>query len=132
MKPLWAVKAAYYANGEGACWDLFDALQFSFFSTNKNIELDEVIYENVKKIGIKFEEWKDFYLSDQVKEAVEADLKRAETYGLHGVPALVINGDTVVNGAVSLAQIKQVIEKVNQKNNTVLSTKDACETDGSR
>lgn len=132
MKPLWAVKAAYYVNGEDAYWDLFDALQFSFFSKNMNIELDEVIYENVKNSGINFEKWKEYYLSAQVKEAVQEDFKLAENYGLHGVPALVINGESIVNGAVSLDQIKNAIEKTNHKNRTILSTEAACETDGSR
>lgn len=132
MHPLWAAKAAYYVGGEEAYWDLFDALQFSFFSQNKNIELEEVIFENVVEAGIDLAKWKKYYLSDTVKEAVEADLQLAQKYGLHSVPSLVINQERIVSGAVSLDQLKKVVSAVAELTEIDFSSDAACENDGSK
>lgn len=120
MKPLWAAKAAYHIGGDEAYWDLFDALQMSFFSINQNIALNEVIYDNVKQIGLNFEKWNEYFASDKAKEEVEIDFQIAEKYGLRSVPALVINGESILRGAVSLDQIKNAVENANHKTNTLL------------
>ncbi len=111
MKPLWACKAASSVAGNSGYWDLFDALQDALFVKNKNIELDDIIFESVKRVGLDFAQWQELFKSEKVKLAVEADFKMAERYGLKGVPALVINEKTVVGGAVPLEHIKQLVEQ---------------------
>lgn len=130
MNPLWACKAAYFIAHDAGYWDLFDALQESLFTKNKNIELNEVIFDNVKLVGLDFNRWQKYFNADEVKLSVEADFKLAKKYGLQGVPALIINDNVIIKGAVSLVQIKQAIETMKNNNNTLLSTNGACEIDG--
>lgn len=113
IKPLKACKAAKYIGGEDAYWDLFDALQTEFFVNNRNIELDEIIFENVKKIGLDFEKWKTNFNSNEVERDVELDFELVEKYGLKSVPALVINEKYIINGATSVDYVKKVIEGLN-------------------
>lgn len=112
MKPLWACKAAYYVGGENAYWDMFDALQESFFTKNKDIESDDVIHNNVKSISIDFDKWLEYFHSDQVKSAVESDFALAEKYSIDVVPTLIINDKYKVSGAVSLEEVQKAIESI--------------------
>lgn len=130
MVGLWACKAAYFVNGNVGYWDLFDALQTSLFVQNKNIELIEVIFDNVKLVGLDFDKWQEFFNSETVKSEVEAEFELARKYGLHGVPALVINGDSIVSGAASLEKIFKAVENEHNKVNSLLSSDETCGLDG--
>lgn len=112
MKPLWVCKAAKYVGGEDAYWDLFDALQSSLFTKNKNIELDEVIFDNVNLIGLDFNKWKEYFLSEQVKLDVESDFELVKKHNIRGVPTLIINEKDIITGAVSLEEVKNTIENI--------------------
>lgn len=130
MKPLWACKAALFVAGENAYWDVFDALQAGFFVENKNIELESVIFEKVKQLKIDFEQWKSYFYAEEVKIAVQEDFALAEAYKLNGVPALVINEDVILTGAVSLEEIKRVIAEVAKKREVTISQPEMCGLDG--
>lgn len=130
MKPLWACKAAGFTAGNEGYWDLFDALQAAFFMNHKNIELDKVIFDQVKLVNLDFNQWLEYFNSDEVKLSVEEDFKIAEQYGLQAIPALVINGSTIINGAVSLNQIKQTFEAIKNDKSTTLSANGACGLNG--
>lgn len=130
MKPLWACKAAGFVAGDEGYWDLFDALQASFFMNHKNIELNEVIFDNVKLVGLDFNRWQQYFCADEVKTSVEEDFTLATNYGLQGVPALIINDNIIIKGAVSLAQIKQTIETIKNDGSTIMSTNGTCGING--
>lgn len=115
MKPLRAAKAALYVGGEAAYWDVFDALQAALFIQNQNIELDEVIRTAVKTTDVNFDEWQQHFASDETQQAVEADLARADEYGLRGVPALVINRQQVISGALPTEQLRQMLEDLSRQ-----------------
>lgn len=115
MKPLRAAKAALYVGGEAAYWDVFDALQAALFTQNQNIELDEVIRTAVKTTDVNFDEWQQHFASDETQQAVEADLARADEYGLRGVPALVINRQQVISGALPTGQLRQMLEDLSRQ-----------------
>ncbi|MGE5309972.1 MAG: DsbA family oxidoreductase [Sphaerimonospora mesophila] len=115
MKPLRAAKAALYVGGEAAYWDVFDALQAALFIQNQNIELDEVIRTAVKTTDVNFDEWQQLFASDETQQAVEADLARADEYGLRGVPALVINRQQVISGALPTEQLRQMLEDLSRQ-----------------
>lgn len=117
MKPLWAAKAAYYVGGDAAYWDMFDALQESLFTQNKDIESDDVIFENVKAIGLDFDKWQAYYNSDKVKLAVESDFALVQKYGIQSVPALIVNDKYIISGAVPLNELKTAIENIKQEEN---------------
>ncbi len=115
MKPLRAAKAALSVGGEAAYWDVFDALQAALFIQNQNIELDEVIRTAVKTTDVNFDEWQQHFASDKTRQAVEADLARADEYGLRGVPALVINRQQVISGALPTGQLRQMLEDLSRQ-----------------
>lgn len=130
MKPLKACKAAYYVGGEAAYWDMFDALQESLFTKNKDIESEEVITDNVKSIGLDFDKWLEYYHSDEVKLAVESDFALAEKYAIQSVPALIVNKKYLVSGAISLEELKNAIENIKNKDNIITTDSESCSIDG--
>ena len=121
IQPLRAVKAAEAVGGNDIAWDAFDALQNALFIGNKNIEELEVIKEALSKINIDLEKWEIAYNSPRSLEEVNKDLALASTYGVSGVPFLVIDGKYGLSGAQPLAQIEKLIDKIinDENSNTV-------------
>lgn len=112
MKGLRACKAAYFIGGDVLYWDLFDALQNALFVQNLNIEEDAVMENCVENVGINVEEWRQYFLRDDTKKAVEEDLKAASNYGIYGAPCLVINGKQKISGAQPLSTVIEAIRNV--------------------
>ena len=110
VKGLLACKAAYFAGGNSAYWDLFDALQDALFVRTRNIGDQGVIDDLVRQSGIDFAAWQKHYGDPKTKEAVEGDLLLVEQYGVTSVPHLVINGKHHVRGALPLARIIRAID----------------------
>ena len=105
MKPLRAAKAAAFVGGDACYWDVFDALQKGLFTDHKNIEEEAVIFDLVRGCDLDFELWKQYYISEEVQEAVLADLQLAKQYGIHSVPSLVIDGTYLISGAQPITQL---------------------------
>ncbi len=112
IPPLRAVKAAEQIGGNDIAWDAFDALQNALFVENKNIEELEVIKEALSKTNIDLVKWEIAYDSSESLEEVHKDLDLARSYGISGVPFLVINGRYGLNGAQPLAKIEEMIDKI--------------------
>ena len=112
MKGLLACKAAFFTSGEGAYWDLFDALQNAFFVQNRDIGDQDVIDDIVREAGLGFDKWQHHYRDSKTMEAVEGDLRLVEQYGITSVPTLVINGKHRVQGALPLSRIRSSIMKL--------------------
>ncbi|NLD23732.1 DsbA family protein [Aminobacterium sp. EBM-42] len=115
MKGLVACKAAYFVAGDAGYWDLFDALQNALFVENRNIEEKEIITDCVRKSGIDFAAWEQYYNNQETKDAVERDFLLVKKYNIQGVPALVINGNQQISGAQPLSKIIQVIEGITKE-----------------
>lgn len=114
---LRAVKAAEKVGGNHIAWDAFDSLQNALFVDNKNVEELEVIKEALSKINIDFEKWEIAYNSSESLKEVQNDLELARTYGISGVPFLVINEKYGLNGAQPLAKIEEMIDKIIREEN---------------
>jgi predicted DsbA family dithiol-disulfide isomerase len=114
MKGLLACKAAYFTGGEGAYWDVFDALQTAFFVHSRNIGDQAVIDEIIRETQLDFVKWQRHYQDSKTMEAVEGDLLLAEQYGITVVPTLIIGGKHRVAGALPLARIISSIEKAKE------------------
>lgn len=110
-KPLLAAKAAGLVGGEGMYWDAFDAIQHKLFVENENIAEDEVLEQAIRPTSIPLEVWREKYHSAETEEAVKEDLRLARRYGIHGVPALVINGRYLVSGAQGEEAILRALEQ---------------------
>lgn len=126
MKGLLAGKAAYFVAGDAGYWDVFDALQNALFVQNWNIEENTVIEDCVKKSGIDFESWEQYYNNEETRDAVEKDFLLVKQYNIQGVPALVINGNQHISGAQPLSKIIQVIEGITKENEQPTSDGASC------
>lgn len=114
MKGLLACKAASFTGGEGAYWDVFDALQNAFFVQSRNIGDQDVIKEIIRETGLDFGKWQDHYQDPKTMEAVEKDLQLVEHYDITSVPTLIINGKHRVVGALPLPRVISSIQKVRE------------------
>lgn len=112
IPPLRAVKAAEQVGGTDIAWDAFDALQNALFVGNTNIEDLEVIKDALSKTSIDLEKWEIAYNSPESLEEVNEDLDLARSYGISGVPFLVVDGKHGLNGAQPLAKIEEMIDKI--------------------
>lgn len=112
MKPLQACKAAGYMGGQSAYWEVFDALQKALFTENKDINEDSIILEKVQSTGLDLEEWKTLFHSKEIAEAVEADFKLGDAYGIYVVPTLVINGKEKLQGAIPIEDIRKTLKNL--------------------
>lgn len=120
MPALTAAKAAKLVADEEGYWMVFDALQQALFVENRNIEDTSVIEEVVKNTSINYVKWHTLFHNKQTVQAVEEDFKLAESYQLHGVPALIINGKYLISGAQPLAAIQEAIETIKEKETPTL------------
>ena len=111
INPLLACKAAHVLEGEQGYWKLFDALQSALFVKNPNIELVDCIEASVVICGLDLDAWRIAFQHSDTLHRLQIDFDRAHQYQLNSVPALVINQNIRVNGAVSLAQIEAAIAK---------------------
>jgi predicted DsbA family dithiol-disulfide isomerase len=111
---LKAAKAAGLIGGDPMYWDVFDRIQHKLFVENKNIEEIAVLEEAVKETNISFADWKAQFDNDDTEKAVFADLQLAQTYGVKGVPALVINQKYAIAGAQSQEEIEKTLARISQ------------------
>lgn len=111
---LLAAKAAGIIGGDDIYWDVFDKLQSKLFVENKNIEDMAVLEEAVKETGISFEDWKAQFEKEETEEAVLADLRLAQAYGVNSAPTLVINEKYAITGAQPQAVIEKTLAKISE------------------
>lgn len=110
MPGLVACKAAAFAGGEGAYWDVFDALQHALFVQNRNIGDQEILAAIVQETNIDFAKWNAHYGDPKTLQAVEKDLLLVQRHGVNVVPYLLINGKQSVRGAQPIKRILQAID----------------------
>ncbi len=107
-----AAKAAGMIAGESMYWDVFDRIQHKLFVENRNIEDPLVLEEAVKETSICLADWKRQLEKTETERAVLADLQLAREYGVHSVPALVIDRKYYVSGALPEEDIEQVLARI--------------------
>lgn len=120
MNGLLAAKAAGVVGGEASYWDMFDALQTGLFVDSQNIDDIAVIESIVKNSSIDFEKWQQAFINPETLALVEDDFRLANAYQLSGVPALIVNGKYLINGAQPMAQIIQAIETIKEKETPII------------
>ncbi|WP_086313878.1 hypothetical protein A5821_001422 [Enterococcus sp. 7F3_DIV0205] len=120
MNGLLAAKAAGVVGGEASYWDMFDALQTGLFVYSQNIDDIAVIESIVKNSSIDFEKWQQAFINPETLALVEDDFRLANAYQLSGVPALIVNGKYLINGAQPMDQIIQAIETIKEKETPII------------
>ena len=112
---LRAVKAAEQIGGNDLAWDAFDTLQNALFVQNKNVEEIEVIKEALSSTNIDLGKWEAAYEDSRSLVEVHKDLGLARSYGISGVPFLVINGKYGLNGAQPLEKIEEMLDEIKRE-----------------
>ena len=103
-----AAEAARCAGDQGKFWEYRAAM---FEATQINRKLHD---ETAESIGLDKEKFDSCLDSDTYSQAVANDLKEAESLGLNGTPAFLING-VLLSGAQPFEAFEQVIERELEK-----------------
>ncbi|WP_120513557.1 DsbA family oxidoreductase [Photobacterium salinisoli] len=101
-------KAAELLGDSDTHWDYFDEIQRLHLKVNDNIGDRDVIIAAAGNIGLDTAAFTKALDSDEVRQAVEADLKRAREFNLRSIPSLIINGEHVVTDTLTNEQIDQL------------------------
>lgn len=118
---LIAAKAAGFLDDQAAYWEVFDALQHALFVENLDISDIEVIEKVIENTTLDFTDWKKKFESKEAAEAVLNDLEFVKQNGINSVPALIIEGKYLINGAQPQSVIEKSIEEIAKKENLQLT-----------
>jgi protein-disulfide isomerase len=100
-----AAIAAVAAAEQGKFWQMHDKL----FANQQALGADD-LEKYAKEIGLDMAKYKAAINNPKTKEAVEADKKMGETFGVGGTPAFFINGHSF-SGAYPLDSFKTAIDE---------------------
>ena len=112
MPALKASKAAALQGNEK--WRRFHlAIMKAFYTEGRNISCEQVLWEIAKDTGLAVEELKQKMEDPKWAHLVYEETREAQqVYGIHAIPAVVVEDRYLVEGAVPLARYQQVIEEV--------------------
>jgi predicted DsbA family dithiol-disulfide isomerase len=100
-----AHRASIAADKQGKFWEMHDLL----FENNKaRTEADFVGF--AEKIGLDVDKFKKDWADAGTAEAVQADMKVCQGYGVRGVPGFLING-RLMSGAQPWPRFKEVLDE---------------------
>lgn len=112
---LRACKAAKALGGEASYEALFDALQEAIFLEGLNLTEQEVLEEQVLKVGLDLEEWREAFQRETTLQDVIVDVKIAKSYGIRTSPTLIINGEYLLMGAVSEDDLEATLDDISSQ-----------------
>ena len=107
-------KKGNYENTEKIINLLYDA----YFTKNLLISDEKVLIELGTKAGCTKEEIIKLLEGDECTKEVRQDEEDGYKEGVHGVPYFIIGGKEVINGAVPKEEMKEVLLKVLNENNS--------------
>lgn len=131
MPGLLAAKAGGVVADQTGYWEIFDALQTALFVNSRNLDDLAVIESVVKETTIDFEQWQHAFHDPATLALVEDDFRLANAYQLSGVPALIVNGKYLINGAQPKDQIIQALQTIKEKESPVIEIIETNSSDGS-
>ncbi len=99
-----AAIACRCAGEQDKYWQMFDKLLNSTSLDNNTIE------KYAQELGIDLKTFKECLDKQNIKDAVENDIKDGDKFGVTGTPSFFINGRFVV-GAQPLEEFKRIIEE---------------------
>ena len=112
MPGLLACKAAEMQGGMPVHWDMFDRVQQAHAVEARNIVDLAVLKDCAVEIGLDVARWEVDFASPAAKQAVEADLREAEQWGVNAVPTLIFNQRWILPGAVPESTLRQIVENL--------------------
>jgi protein-disulfide isomerase len=102
-------KALLAAQKQGGYEKLRDAIMAAPPQTTK-----EMIQDAARKLGLDWKRLEHDMNDPAIQARIDANIKLAQTIGVDGTPALVIDG-TLIPGAVEMAELTTAITKARKK-----------------
>ncbi len=92
-----------------------EALFYAYFTEGKNLEDDSILADIAKKCGINFTEFTEISESQELDQAVNADVYMAQQVGARGVPFFVFDDAYAISGAHGAETFLNVLKTVELK-----------------
>jgi putative protein-disulfide isomerase len=112
LPPLLGCEAARQQGGDAAYWDYFDEIQKLHLTECRNIVDAEVLADCGTRVGLDSNLLMAAIADPAIQTLVEQDMARAHVFGLRGVPALVLDGQLVAQGALSWTELASNTQQV--------------------
>jgi putative protein-disulfide isomerase len=112
MPGLKACKAAEFMGGQQAHWDMFDRIQRAHAVEARNIADLEVLRQCALEVGLDAEEWERLWSSQEVEQAVWADIRSADLLGVRAVPTVIFQNRWRLEGAVRIDVYRRIIDRL--------------------
>ena len=111
MPGLRACKAAEFQGGQEVHWDYFDRLQKAHLTECRNIVETEVLLDCARELDLNMQKFQQDLLEEKTRQSVQKDILRAQEFGIHAVPTILINQEKRISGAIPYEQLKQTLEQ---------------------
>lgn len=95
--------------------EIEETLFHAYFTEGKNLEDNQILTEIAKKVGINFTKIEEILESNELEEAVNADVYMAQQVGARGVPFFVFDDAYAISGAHGADTFLNVLRTVELK-----------------
>ena len=107
-----AAYAAEAAGLQGRFWEMHDLLYREQANWSKEPDPSELFLSYARIVGLDMAKFQKDVNSDEVKERVAADQKRAAELGVHLTPTIFINGKSIVGPSLNPIGLRAAVEAV--------------------
>jgi protein-disulfide isomerase len=107
-----ATEAAFCAGAQGKFWEMHDALFAAQRSWNGQADAVARFDETAERLRLDMEKYRDCTQNDRPAPLIVNDIMQAATAGIQGTPTFILNGQTVLDGAVSFAEMSRAIDAI--------------------
>lgn len=129
-----AHRVTLLAKKHGKMREMTERLLQAYFTESKHIGDHETLTELAEEVGLNRDEVAAMLASDDLADAVRADEKTAQQYGVTGVPFFLLNKKYALTGAQPTEVFVQALKQVIAEDGiTVLNGQDGgaiCDEDG--
>ncbi len=105
-----------YAKENGKQTEFNVRLVEAFFSEQKDISKQEILIQELERVGLNGEEAKARLNNDAALERIKLQESYWQNRGIRSVPTMVFNGVSALNGAQPIYIYKQVLNELLEKN----------------
>lgn len=109
-----ALKAASKVSDERTLWALSDAIQKAYFENLLDISDINVLESIIQSFDIDLEAWREAFQDASLDEEMNRDFHRAESFDIDYIPALVVNGESVIKGALRTQLVQEKLNNIRQ------------------
>lgn len=109
--PRLAQELTRWAASKGPWFDFFHAVYVACYAEGKNISDISVLCDIAESVGLPGEEAKEALETRAYKAAVDEDWEESRQHGISAIPAFIMGGAKLVNGAATYEEIAAFMDK---------------------